>query len=168
MKNLIQNSLEVAGQFSFELLKKDGSIQKIEALNAVTNVGKNGLLDIMFNDGTQLTTWYCGLVNNASFTAFAPTTDTMDSHAGWIEFTGYTEGTREEWTSGAASSQSITNSTAMEFTINATATLKGAFIASNSTKSGTTGTLWSTVAFSNTVAVESGDVFRVTYTLNVS
>jgi hypothetical protein len=54
----------------------------------------------------------------------------------------------------------------MTFTINASATLYGLFISSVSTKSGTTGTLWATAAFTSTKAVSSGDTLKITYTVS--
>lgn len=148
--------------------KKSGKLKKIwEDLcyNGITNVGKNSLLDVYFNSGTQITTWYCGIIDNASFSALAAA-DTMSSHAGWIEFTTYSQANRVTWGSGAASSQSVTNGTAMQFDITGSATLNGIFIASNNTKSGTSGTLWATGSYSSTVPVTSSDVLKNTYTIS--
>lgn len=135
--------------------------------NGITNVGKNKILDVMFNDGAQIAnnSWFIGLVDSSGFTAFAAT-DTMASHGGWNEFTSYSEATRVAWGSGAASGQSTTNSTPATFNINGSGTVKGVFIPSNSTKSGTTGTLWSTAAFSADVPVNNGDQLKVTYTVS--
>jgi hypothetical protein len=45
-------------------------------------------------------------------------------------------------------------------------TVKGLFLISDSTKGGTTGTLFSTAAFTGgTQAVNSGDTLKVTYTV---
>jgi hypothetical protein len=51
------------------------------------------------------------------------------------------------------------------FTMNATVTIAGAFLISNSTKSGTTGTLFSVSTFQSPGArsVVSGDTLNVTY-----
>lgn len=155
------------GVFKIEHIRDGKVINTFEFHNEVVNVGKNALLDIMFNAGTQITTWYCGLVNNSGFTGFDTANDTMASHSGWTEFTSYSESNRVEWTSGAAASQSITNSTAMTFNITASGTLKGIFITSSNTKSGSTGTLFSEKAFASTVDVNNGDQFKVTYTLSV-
>lgn len=142
---------------------KDGNLKgTYKARNGVTNEGKDAVLDIMFHGSTQITTWYLGIMDNSGYTAEAAG-DTLASHAGWSEFTTYT-GNRKEWTEGAASSQSITNSATVDFAITGSATLKGVFLCSAAT--GTTGTLWATAAFSSTVAVTSGDTLKVTYTVS--
>jgi hypothetical protein len=55
-----------------------------------------------------------------------------------------------------------------EFLINASLVVKGAFLNSVSTKSGTTGTLYSAAAFSSPRSVVSGDGLRVTPTMNAT
>jgi hypothetical protein len=56
------------------------------------------------------------------------------------------------------------------FNINATSTVGGAFLTSNSTKSGTTGTLFSAADFQSPGdrSVASGDTLNVTYTLSLA
>ena len=132
--------------------------------NGITVGGKNSLFNIMFGGGSQITTWYFGLIDNSA-TTLNDSTDTMGSHS-WAENTAYAETVRQTWSPGSASAASITNATAATFTINATGTLYGMFVVSNNTKSGTTGTLWSTAAFSTTKSVASGDTVKLTYTLS--
>lgn len=154
------------GRFHYEVIRNGNVVASGEMQNAIVTQGKNSLLDVYFRNQTQLPNWYFGLVDNSGWTAFA-SGDTASSHAGWTEFVTYSEGTRQAWSPGAASSASITNGTVATFSITGTATLKGAFIISNSTKSGTSGTLWSEAAFSGgTVAVVNGDELRLTYTLS--
>ncbi len=154
-----------AGKYTIEHVRDGEVIGLYEIPNGIVDVGLNHILETEFNGGTPVTTWYIGLTDNASFSALA-NADTMASHAGWIEITAYDEATRPEWTAGTASSRSITNSSPVDFTINATKTVKGIFITSQNTKGGTTGTLWSTAAFGSTVNVLDDDVLRVTYTLS--
>lgn len=132
--------------------------------NGVTIGGKNSLFNIMFGSATQLTTWYFGLIDNSA-TTLNDTTDTMASKS-WAENTAYSETVRQTWSPGSASAGSITNATAATFTVNATGTLYGMFLCSNNVKSGTTGTLWSTAAFSTAKSVASGDTVKLTYTLS--
>jgi hypothetical protein len=54
------------------------------------------------------------------------------------------------------------------FNINATATVAGAFMADNSTKSGTSGTLLGAGDFASARAVEIGDVLNVTMTATMT
>jgi hypothetical protein len=161
----VASDFRPAGKFLVEHIRNGVVIASFLVPNGITDVGLNHILNTEFDAGTQVTTWYIGLVDNASFSAFA-TADTMASHAGWLEATGYSESVRQTWGAGAASARSITNATAATFSINGSATLKGVFITTNSTKSGTTGTLWSTAAFASTVSVINGDSMKITYTVS--
>jgi hypothetical protein len=163
----IVNLLNLRGAVGLELWRDEKHIETFVAPNDITNEGKNQLFEIMFHDGTQIasSSWFLGLVSNSGFSAYAAA-DTMASHGGWTEFTGYTQSTRVAWGPGAAASQSITNSSPATFDINATGTVKGVFVTSNSTKGGTTGKLWATASFSADVPVSSGDQLRATYTVS--
>ena len=133
--------------------------------NLVTTVGKNILLDQTFYSGTVTPTWYISLVNNASFTQYAAA-DTMSSHAGWLEATGYSNATRVAYTMIAAVSGSTSNDASRAlFNINATATIRGAFLVNQSTKGGTTGTLYGEGDFAAARSVVSGDVLSIKITL---
>lgn len=147
--------------------RKKQLIGKYKTHNDITNEGKNTIFEVFFHDGTQIasSSWFIGLISNSGFSALAAA-DTMASHSGWTEFTGYSQSTRVAWGPGAAASQSITNSTPATFDINASGTVKGIFVTSNSTKSGTTGKLWATALFSADVPVNNGDQLKVTYTVS--
>lgn len=146
---------------------KDGKFKWArKTKNGIVDEGIEYMLNVAFRSATtKINPWYIGLVDNSGFSAFADA-DTMASHTGWSESTAYTEATRPEWTADAAASRAITNSTTVDFSMNATATIKGIFITSNNTKSGTTGTLWSTAAFSSNASVTSGDTLKITYTVS--
>lgn len=155
-----------AGKFVIEHFDANGNLKgKYDVPNGIVDVGLNHILETQFRSGSQITTWYIGLIDNSGFSALAAG-DTMGSHAGWSESTAYDEASRPTWSPGAAASRQITNGTTVDFTMDATATIKGIFITSNNTKGGTTGTLWSTAAFGSTVAVADNDVLKVTYTLS--
>jgi len=163
----VDHGPKLVGRYRVEHIRNGKVIDIREGKNLITNVGKNALLDIMFNAGTQISNWYIGLVDNASFTAFAAG-DTMASHAGWIENEDYTEANRQEWLADAAAGQAVTNSTQAVFSIDTDSiTIKGIFITSNNTKGGTTGTLWNAVAFGTALALNDGDSLKITYTLSV-
>lgn len=159
--------LGLNGKFTVEHVRNGEVLQKQDFHNDITNEGKNTLFEIMFHDGSQIASanWAIGLISSAGYSALAAT-DVMASHPGWTEFTGYTASTRVAWGPGAAASQSITNASPATFNINATGTVKGIFVTSNNTISGTTGKLWSTALFSADVPVNNGDQLRVTYTVS--
>lgn len=165
MKSL-KNRVQFENPVKVQCFDKDGNLKwEEEVFNGIVDEGIEYLLDAGFNGGTQDTTHYIGLVDNSGFSAF-DNADTMASHAGWSESTAYDEATRVAWNPDAAASRAVTNSTTADFTMNATATIKGIFVSSNSTKGGTTGTLWATAAFSSNASVVSSDVLKVTYTVS--
>lgn len=156
------------GIYSWELVRDGQVIASGTEANTVTVEGRNHMLNVEFRAITQAASWFFGLVDDDAF-ADNPDTDTMISHPGWNEFTGYTEATRPQWSPAAPSGGSLSNTTTAVFTINATGTLHGFFIASNSTKGGTAGVLWSSVPFSTgSLPVETGDEIRTTYTYGVT
>jgi len=161
-------TLKIKGKFKVKHFRKGKLIGEYTIPNGITNEGKNNLLDVQLGANSQIVTWYIGLIQDGGYSALAAG-DTMSSHAGWTEFTGYDETFRQTWGAGAAASQSITNASAATFTINTGDILKGIFVTSNNTISGTDGTLWSTGLFtSGDVTVASSDSFKITYTVSVS
>jgi hypothetical protein len=157
--------LGLSGMWHIQHIRDGQVLAEFDTPNGITDVGIHNLLDTGFRGTSQISTWYAGLVDNAGFSAFAAG-DTMASHAGWAESTAYGDANRRTWSPGAAGTRQLTNGTTMDFAINGTATIKGIFIASNNTKGGSTGTLWSTAAFGSNVAVQNGDTLKVTYTLS--
>lgn len=157
------------GRFHAEAFDKEGNLLWTDDFpNGITNEGLNTLLNVMFVADTQLTTWYTGLISATSYSALAAG-DTMASHSGWTESVAYSGGTRPQWTAGTSTSKSTTNSATVDFAINADGTvLKGIFITSNNSKSGTSGKLWSTGLFGSDQTLNNGDTLKITYTVNVS
>jgi hypothetical protein len=166
MKSSGLQRMGLKGRFRVEHYDSEGKLKATYRFpNGIVDVGMNLLLDVMFHATPAPSgTWYIGLVDNAGFTAFA-NSDTMASHTGWSESAAYSETARPAWTEGAASGRTMTNASTVDFSINATVTLKGIFIVDNSTKSGTAGTLWSTAAFTSNVSAVSGDTLKITYTI---
>lgn len=159
------NKLVFRNKFRLEHIRNGQVIDVDEFYNDITTEGKNSLLDIMFRAQTQLTSWYVGLIDNSGFSALAAG-DTMASHAGWAEFTNYSQSTRVQWVQIAASGGSITNTTSVVIDITGSGTLYGGFITSDSTKGGTSGKLWATAAFNTTKPVTNGDQIKLTYTVS--
>jgi hypothetical protein len=92
--------------------------------------------------------------------------DTMASHAPWAEVTPYS-GNRPAFTPGTISSGSVDNSASKAvFTINAGATVYGAFM--NDANSGTAGVLLGMGPFAASRGVLSGDTLNVTITCSLS
>jgi hypothetical protein len=135
--------------------------------NLVCDEGLSHLLDVTLNGATQITAWYLALYE-ANYTPQADdTAANISSRA--TESTAYTEGTRVLWDTVAATGNAVTNSASRAtFTINATKTMYGVFLASNSAKQSTSGKLISVALFTNARSVISGDELVVTYTLTAS
>lgn len=161
--------LEAHGWFDVCCENPDGSLAWEDHFpNMATTAGLNHILNTEFVSGTQVTTWYVGLISNVSFSSLSAG-DTMASHGGWLEGTSYSETVRQTWSPGSASGGSVSNSTTMNFTTNASGVaLYGVFVVTDNTKGGTVGTLWATGAFSQVQSPTNGQVIKVTYTVTLT
>lgn len=147
-----------------ECLDSNGNLKWTDEFdNLVTNVGLNDNLDKYLKGSAYTAAFYVGLTDGTPTTAAA---DTMASHAGWAEVTAYSESVRQTLTLGTVASQSVDNSASKaSFSINGTATVGGAFIVTDNTKSGTTGVLYGVGAFTGgDKSVSNGDTLNVTVT----
>ena len=166
MKSL-RSDFRPAGRFTIQHIRDNKVINEFSVPNGIVDVGLNHILEDHFHAGTQVTTWYIGLIDSAGFSALNAG-DTMASHAGWDENEDYS-GTRPQWTCGTAATRQITNAATVDFNINADSlTIKGLFVCGGtgaSTKGAVTGTLWATAAFGSNVALNDGDTLKVTYTV---
>lgn len=153
------------GKYDVRCVRPDGSVRwREQVTNLIVNTGLNFLLDSGLNS-TEAGTIYLGLKNTGSPAAG----DTMASHAGWTENQNYDEATRPSWAQGSASSQSVTNASTVDFTIDTNSqTIAGIFTTTNNTKGGTTGTLISAVDFSSSKSADDNDVIQVTYTISAA
>lgn len=166
------DEMGIHGTYHAVCRDKDGNIKwVVEEDNLVVNVGLQYMAGTALTSTAQITTWFLGLITGPGVTTSA--TDTIASK-GWTEFTGYSNSTRVAPTLTAATNANpsvVTNSgTPANFNINTSGTVGGAFLVSNSTKGGTTGTLFSEKAFSapGDRTVVSGDIIAVTYTFSLA
>lgn len=162
------------GKYIVECFDKDGNLKWVaESKNLVVNVGLQYMAGVALTSTAQITAWYIGLYGTATSNNPAAG-DTMASHAGWTEITAYSEANRPTATFAAATlaNPSVVTNTASKavFTSNGTSTIGGAFLTSNNTKGGTTGTLFSAADFAapGDRAVVSGDILNVTYQFSLT
>lgn len=163
--------MKAGGVYKVECFGPDGQLKWQEefAPNLVVNQGLQDMNAQYFTGAAYTAAWYVGLINNTPAPAYVAG-DTLASHAGWAEFTGYT-GNRKAAVFGTATTADpsvIDNSgSPAQFAINATGTIAGAFLASAAT--GTSGVLFSEANFSAPGArvVASGDTLNVTYTFSL-
>ena len=167
-------SATAKGVYMMQCFDKDGNLKwEAECPNLVVNGGLQDMNNKYFLGSAYTATWYIGLYGAGS-TNNPAATDTAASHAGWTEIVPYSQATRPACsfaTPTTANPSVATNSASPAvFSINATATVGGAFLISNSTKSGTTGTLYSASDFTSPGdrSVVSGDTLNVTYTLSLA
>ena len=171
---LATDSASAKGVYKIQCHDKDGNLKwEDTAPNLVVNGGLQDMNAKYFTGSSYTAAWYLGLYGAAASNNPAAG-DTMSSHAGWTEVTAYSQSTRPVCTFGTpttANPSVATNSASpATFSINATTTVGGAFLTSNSTKGGTTGTLYSAADFSSPGdrSVVSGDTLSVTYTLSLA
>lgn len=161
------SKLLVGGMYHGQIIRDGKVIDEFEDPNLVVNEGLDSLLNIYFHGNTQITSWYLGIFE-ANYTPVSTVTAATITAAS-TECTAYVSATRPAYDEAASSGQSLTNSASRaSFVFNATKTIYGAFLVSLSTKSGTTGTLFSAAKFSSSKAVESGDELLLTYTFTAS
>ena len=168
-----KDAVRGGGVFTIQCHDKDGNL-KWEAANhnLVVNAGLQDMNAKYFTGSSYTAAWYLGVYGAAASNNPAAS-DTMASHAGWTEVTAYSEATRPVCTFGVpttADPSVATNSLSPAvFSINGTATIGGAFLTSNNTKGGTTGTLFSAGDFASPGdrSVVSGDTLTLTYTFSL-
>jgi hypothetical protein len=157
-------------RFHVECCDAEGRVRWVDVFdNLVTTQGRTDLLEKYFRGSTYTASWFVGLIDSVSYSAIAAG-DTAASHSGWTEATAYTEANRPAFSPAAASAGSLDNSASKAtFSINATKTIKGAFVISNSTKGGTTGILYNAALFSGgDRSVVNGDTLAVQATFTVN
>lgn len=158
-----------APRFRYEVLcfDKDGNLKWEDvAENLVTNQGINDLMMKYFKGAAYTAAHYVGIVSGAS-PVFAGT-DTAASHAGWTEYTSYSEANRPTLVLPTFTGTSVDNSASRAiFTCTgANATVSGAFIATSNGKGGTAGILYSEALFTQgNKLVSAGDILSVLATL---
>lgn len=177
----VGEQVSATGRYDVKCLDADGNLKWEDSIeNLVVNVGKANLLSVYLGAGTQTTTWYMGLVSKiGSFVPVYSASDTLASHGdgittGWAESTAYSGSNRLGVTFGTATASgggagtagtgTITNPSAVSFTINATTTIAGALLCQTQTRATTTGVLYSAGSFATARDVIANDVLLVTYT----
>lgn len=162
------------GVYTMQCFDKDGNLKwEAECPNLVVNGGLQDMNNKYFLGSAYTATWYIGLYGSGASNSPAAG-DTMSSHIGWTEAVPYSQATRPACTFATpttANPSVATNSASPAvYSINATATVGGAFLVSDNTKGGSTGTLYSASDFTSPGdrSVVSGDTLNVTYTLSLA
>lgn len=165
---LVPSPITVKGVYHGQIIRDGKIIDEWDSENIVVTEGLNHLLSIELAGGSpQITAWYLAPFEG-NYTPVATVTAATITSAS-TECTAYTQSTRQAWTAGAVSAGAVSNSgSPATFTFNASKTIYGAFLVSSSTKSSTSGTLFSASAFASSKSVTSGDQLLLTYSFSVS
>ena len=137
--------------------------------NLVVTAGLNDSLTQHFKGSAYTAAWYVGLTDGTP--TFAAGDTMAGAHAGWVEVEAYDEANRPTLTLGAVAAGSVDNSgSPAVFTISANSTtLGGAFVVTDDTVGGATGTLYGGGAFSaGDKSLDDDDVLTVTVTLTAT
>ena len=169
----LKDRVKAGGMFRIQCRDREGNIKwEEQSHNLVVNEGLQDMNTKYFTGSGYTATWYLGLYGAAS-TNNPSAGDTMLSHGGWTEVTAYSQATRPQAVFGTATTADpsvISNSASPAvYSINGTTVVGRAFLTSNNTKGGTTGTLFSAVDFSapGDRSVVSGDTITLTYTFSL-
>ena len=161
----MESGIKLKGRYVGQIIRKGKVIDEFEFENIVVDQGLNYALNAGFGQAAAISSWCVGLYEGN----YTPTSgaDASTITALSTECTAYTSATRPAWTlPGATSNKQLTNAAARaSFIFNATKTIYGAFLVSSSTKSGTTGTLFSAAKFTTAKSVDADDELLITYIL---
>lgn len=168
---MLKNKASAGGVYTIQCIGADGELKwEQNTPNLVVNQGLQDMNTTYFNSGTQVTTWYIGLITGPGSGTTITASDTLASKA-WTEFTNYT-GNRKAAvfaTATTADPSVITNtaSPAQYAITGAGGIVAGAFLASVAT--GTSGVLFSAADFQSPGdrVVVSGDTLVVNYTFSL-
>lgn len=160
--------LILGGVFTGQIVRDGKIIDEFETPNLVVDQGLNHVLDAVFHGVTQVHPWYLGLFSG-NYTPVATVTAATIAGAATETAATYNEATRQAYTEAAAAAKVTTNTAnKATFTFNTTDTLYGAFLISDSTKSGTTGTLMAAAKFAAPKGVVNTDQLLLTYTFTAA
>lgn len=155
------------GKYIGQIVRNGEVIDEFEFDNLCTTEGLNYVLNASFGVSSANASWYTGLFEGN----YTPTAGAVAATvaAAATECVAYAGATRPAWTVVASTAASLTNGAARaDFVFSSAKTLYGAFLISNNTKAGTTGTLFSIARFTTSKAVDIGDELLLTYLLTAT
>ena len=172
MNKKMQDGARLGGRFQVECYRPDGSLAWTEDVhNVVTDEGLAHLLDAVLHGSTQITAWYCTLVESNT----TPVANLTYATPSYTECTAYDEETRPAYTEAAATGDPPTTTNSANkavFTISDSKTLYGASIVGGGTSATTKGdtagggTLLCYAKFGASQAVQDNYVVNLTYSLS--
>lgn len=153
-------SLQGGFTYTLECIGADGRTRwKEEFHNLLPNVGRDYIINAAMSGGSQFTTWYIGLYENAHTPVVGDTMTTLLASAGETTDYGATRLTLTPALSGGVWSNSASPAEA-DFT--SSATIRGGFITSGSTVGSTSGLLLSAGLLPTAKTIAAGETLKVT------
>jgi len=156
----------LSGLYKVQHIRNGEIIDEEEVSNIIVNQGLDHILGVEFTGVTQITQWYLAPFANNYTPVASDTAATIVSNSG--ESTAYSASTRVAFTPVEASQQATNSASVAAFSFTASATIYGAFLISSSSKSSTSGVLFSATPFSTSKSVSSGDSLNLTYTVQAA
>lgn len=160
----------IGGVFEHEVIRNGESLGVMQDHNLVVDEGLDHVLTALFTGAGQVSPWYVGLFENSGYTPASDDT-AANINTRSTETVSYDESTRQEYVEGSVSGQSISNSASKAtFNMNngSAKNIYGAFLVSNSTRAGTSGTLLASSKFTSARNVANGDQLLITYTFTAA
>lgn len=160
-------SFSTGGVFHFQQIRSGKVIDEWDDHNLVVDQGLNHMLDVVLSGGTQQAAWFLGLFEGNYTPVGTDTAANIASNS--TECTAYDETVRQTWIDTGAASKNISNTASKAtFTMNATKTIYGAFLISDSVKGGADGVLFAASRFTNSRTFYDNDELLVTYTVSAA
>ena len=152
-------------KYNVECYDKHGNLKWVEKIhNLITNEGLNYILGVGIVASTQITLWYCCLVETDTTATVAMTYAVPV----YTESISYDEATRPQWVGTLTGATSTNSASPAVFTISATKTMYGASLVGGGTAATTKGNtagggkLYSYAKFSLARNVLDNDVINLT------
>lgn len=161
-----QGNFGIGGHFEVECYGKDGKLKwKDRSKNIYVQEGRDYVLNSIFKNSAPDDPLFIGL-----FAGAVPADGWTNGNANGNENSSYTEGFHQEFVdgslSGAATRQLDNDASKATFNMDASVTLKGAYMTNESAKDSATGTLLCASQFNESDrSVVSDDIVKVKYTV---
>ncbi|MCG6537110.1 MAG: hypothetical protein L7F78_20980 [Syntrophales bacterium LBB04] len=174
LKHIDESGLTAHGFCMVEHFRNKKLIYKETGKNTFTTEGMASLLDVYFHKTTQPAGLYCGIFKNNVSPALADTAAVKLGAAGTYgecQDADYDNPAtnRPAYTPATTAIASITNTASKaEFTMNASITVYGAFLATSQAKTATTGVLICAKKFTTARAVVADDELAITYAITMT
>jgi len=163
---LPKSKIEIGGYFTTDVNGED--VQKHK--NIVVDEGLIYVINTSLAAVAQQASWFVGIFQN-NYTPVPADTAALFPGAGVANEINaeYTEGTRPAYTPNVTNLTNVSNSSVpATFTINAAVSAYGAFLVSDSVKTGTTGVLCAASKFTAVRNLVNADVLNVSYQLTIA